>query len=238
MSIAVMQPYFFPYLGYFQLIQAVDTFVFYDDVNFIKQGYINSNAVIVNNRNYKFTVPLTKMSSHKAIKDTFVNGHLYFSWKKKFLKTIWQEYNKAICFEAVYELIKRVLDHDEVTTIADLTIFSIEECATYLEIPVQFKISSKDYSETHGLSREKRLQAICFKEQSKKYINPSGGKTLYTKENFSINNIELWFIKNNLAVYPQVNRKGGFISGLSIIDVLMNNDVTSLRKMLLDYNLD
>lgn len=111
MKVAIMQPYLFPYLGYWQLIKSVDTFVILDDVNFIKRGYINRNSILVNNNVHMFSVPVDKPSQNKLIMDT----KLKFSRdeKEKFLKTIYLSYKKAKCFEAVYDKLKKIVLFDE-----------------------------------------------------------------------------------------------------------------------------
>ena len=105
-----MQPYFLPYIGYFQLLSLVDTFIFYDDVNFIKQGYVNSNQIPTNNIPIKFTIPLKNQSSFERIKDTYINTELYEKWKNKFIKTIDLNYAKAANFQEIKPLLIQMLD--------------------------------------------------------------------------------------------------------------------------------
>lgn len=88
MKIAIMQPYIFPYIGYFQLINAVDKFIIYDDVNYIKQGWINRNKILLNNEDYLFTFPLKNASSYKKINEIELSENLYSKWKIKFFKTL------------------------------------------------------------------------------------------------------------------------------------------------------
>jgi len=104
-----MQPYFFPYIGYFQLVAAVNKFVIYDDVNFIKRGWINRNNVLINKKSNLFTVPLIKASQNTLINDTKINLKFYNIWKVKFLRSLEQSYKKAPYFTEVYNLIKNVL---------------------------------------------------------------------------------------------------------------------------------
>src|SRR5690554_5438915 len=124
MRIAVMQPYLFPYIGYFQLIQAVDKFVFYDDVNFIKKGWINRNRILINNKDLSFSVPLNKVSQNKTINETFLNLDTFEEWKEKFIKTIGQNYKKAPYFDGVSEVINNILN-TKCNTISDLAIESV-----------------------------------------------------------------------------------------------------------------
>lgn len=234
MKIAIMQPYIFPYIGYFQLISAVDKFVFYDDVNFIKGGWINRNQILLNGSKNLFTVPLKSASSFQTINETLIHSELYFKWKKKFIKSLEQSYKKAPYFDAVYPLIQQIFETKH-TTIADLCIHSIKKVTNYLALEVVFEISSKKYSETKGIEKAERLINICQINQANTYINPIGGKELYQKDTFEKENINLFFIQNQLPSYPQFNNE--FIPGLSIIDVLMFNSKEEVKKMLNQYHL-
>src|SRR5690606_28909470 len=150
--IAIMQPYIFPYIGYFQLINAVDTFVFYDDVNFIKQGWVNRNSILVNNKDMLFTVPVAKISSFSEIKDTRLDHVNYSIWRNKFCKTLIQNYKKAPFFNEVYPLIRKILDN-KIDTIGELAIISIINTCEYLDMEKDFKVSSIQFPDTKGLER-------------------------------------------------------------------------------------
>ncbi len=234
MKIAIMQPYIFPYIGYFQLINAVDVFVFYDDVNYIKGGWINRNKILVNNRKNLFTIPLKGSSSFQTIKETSIHPQLYGRWGKKFIKSLEQSYSKAPYFKETINLIKRVLNIPT-DSISELCILSIVEVANYLSLKTEFKKSSELYTDSKGLDKVDRILNICYKNNSNVYINPSGGKELYQKETFKKEGIELLFIENELTPYPQFNNE--FIPGLSMIDVLMFNSKEEIKKMLTEYTL-
>lgn len=230
-----MQPYIFPYLGYFQLINAVDKFVFYDDVNFIKGGWISRNHILLNGNKNLFTIPLKGASSFQTINETLIHSELYFKWKKKFLKSLEQSYKKAPYFDIVYSMILKNIDIKH-TSIADLCINNIEQVANYLELKTVFELSSEKYSNTKNMERTERLISICKLNNATTYINPIGGKKLYHKDIFKKKNINLFFIQNQLPVYCQFNND--FIAGLSIIDVLMFNSKENVKKMLNQYTLD
>lgn len=234
MKIAIMQPYIFPYIGYFQLINAVDKFVFYDDVNYIKGGWINRNQILLNGNKNLFTLPLKNASSFQTISDTLIHTELYLKWKKKFLKSIEQSYKKAPFFEDVYILIQQIFDVKH-TTIADLCIHSIKQVANYLSLEVVFESSSEKYHETKGMEKAERLINICQTNKANTYINPAGGKELYQKDTFKEQNIDLFFIENKLTPYPQFNND--FVPGLSIIDVLMFNSKENVKKILTQFTL-
>lgn len=230
MKIAIMQPYIFPYIGYFQLLNIVDTFIFYDDVAFIKQGWINRNRILLNGKDYLFTIPIEKQSSYALIKNTHISNSLYANWRRKFLLTLEQSYKKAPYFNDVYKLVEDVLNSNS-TSISELAQSSILNVIKYLGITKKIQISSEDYFESKGLSKEERLISICKKCNAKEYINPIGGQNLYKAESFLINNIDLLFIKSNPIEYKQFSNDN-FISWLSIIDILMFNSSNEIKKIL------
>lgn len=231
MRVGIMQPYFFPYLGYWQLINAVDTFVILDDVNYIKKGFINSNSILVNNAAYRFTVPLEKASQNKLINQTKLN----FSSKdkEKFLKTIIISYKKAPFFKTVYPVIERSILYDE----NDLTAYikySIEQVKLFLNITTEI-ICSSDIKKDNTLKAQERIIEINKKLGASVYINAIGGQSLYSKEVFRQNNIELKFIEMRRLEYEQFQSK--FVPNLSIIDVLMFNSVEGIKELLNQYTL-
>ena len=231
MKIAVMQPYIFPYIGYFQLINAVDLFVFYDDVNFIKQGWINRNKILLNGNAFLFTIPLEKATSFCLIKETLINEKFYGNWKDKFKQSIVQNYKKAPFFDEVNNIIIKVLD-SKCKTISGLAIESVQAVSNYLKIETNFLISSERYDNI-DFERKDRLLDICKKENASQYINALGGQELYDVESFHEKNIKLSFIKNLPQEYKQF--KNEFVPGLSIIDVLMFNSPTEVKLMLDNY---
>ena len=177
-----MQPYFFPYLGYFQLVSAVDRFVFYDDVAFIKQGWVNRNRILVNGTPVYFTVPLAKASSNIPINKTLIHRSQYPIWKQKFLRTLKLQYGHAPYFDNLFDLVEEVVAWDP-EDIASLAIRSVKLCSNYLGITRDFKISSRTYppAETRGV---RRVLDICRISQADVYVNASGGKNLYDKAEF------------------------------------------------------
>lgn len=232
MKTAIMQPYLFPYVGYFQLVYDVDNFVFFDDVNYIKRGWINRNQILINGQSNFFSVPVVKASQNKLIFQTEIN--LDKKWIKKFYSTLEFNYGKAPFFDETFKLIKNIL-FKEHKTISDLASFSIEEVSKYLELSTVFEKSSISYKETKGMEKADRLIEITKKSGAKKYINLSGGKALYEKEYFLKKGIELYFIENKITPYKQY--KNYFVRGLSIIDVLMFNPKDDVIKMLKNYKL-
>jgi hypothetical protein len=233
MKVAVMQPYFFPYLGYFQLINSVDKFVFYDDVSFIKKGWINRNRILTNNQDKLLTLPCIKASQNKMINEIKID--LSSKEYSKIKKTISESYKKAPFYFEVMPLIENLF-YSNIDNISDFAIKSILLVSNYLEIETKFLKSSESFESSKGMDRADRLIYICKQTGSNKYNNSYGGKALYSKDYFNSNQINLSFINGNLPPYKQFNNH--FHEGLSIIDGLMFNSKDELKKMLLDYKLE
>lgn len=233
MKLAIMQPYIFPYIGYFQLLSAVDKFVVYDDVNFIKGGWINRNNILVNKQAHLFTVPLEKASYLSHIRETAVNSRIYDSWKMKFLRTLEQSYKKAPYVQEVFPLVSNVLDVQP-TNISSLAVSSLKAVCDYMGITTEINDSSIIYNNTH-LRAQERVLDICKTETAEQYINPIGGRELYSKEQFRERGVALHFIQTDKIEYEQF--RNDFIPNLSIIDVLMFNNREEVRELLKRYQL-
>jgi hypothetical protein len=233
-SLAVMQPYLFPYIGYFQLIAAADRFVLYDDVNFIKQGWINRNNILVNGAPYRFTVPIQSVSSFVAINEVLLDPRLYPAWREKFLKTLTQAYAKAPHFQKTFELVKSVLD-PFATHVVQLAYSSVEAVCGHVGIPTTIVPSSSIYR-NNELRAQERILDICRQEGAAHYINAQGGVGLYDRVVFKEHGFKLSFVQPVISVYPQ--GKSTFVPGLSIIDVLMFNSPEKVRTMVMDTQLN
>ena len=228
MNLAVMQPYLFPYIGYFQLIYASDLFLLFDDVAYIKKGYINRNSIMMDGQSFRFTIPVPGASQNKKIYELS-----YSSDVEKVLKSIAQAYSKAPYFDTIYPMIERVL-LQPVRDIADLCLASYKEIFSYLGLEKSFKKTSAiDYDREQPA--ENRIIDLCSRFNADHYINPIGGIDLYSRENFERKKLKLSFLKPELVEYKQLSN--GFISGLSIIDVLMNCGPDEIRSLLSKYEL-
>ena len=233
MKIAIMQPYFMPYIGYFQLINTVDKFIIYDDVNFIKKGWINRNNILANKNRTLFTIPLKKASQNELIKDISINIDSFSIWKNKFLKTLEMNYSHAKNYDSVLLLLEDIFSYDT-DSISDLATYSLIVVCKYLNIKTEIILSSTIYC-NEVLSGQERILDICLKEGAKTYINPIGGMELYSESLFLENNIDLFFIKMNNVIYKQFSEE--FIPFLSIIDVLVFNDKEQVLDMLNKFDL-
>lgn len=221
-----MQPYFFPYIGYWQLINAVDTFVMYDDVNFIKKGYINRNSILIDNDAHIITLSLMGASQNKLINKIDVGNN-----KEKILKTIEFAYRKSPQFKNVYPLIVKIMQYDE-KNLAKFLGVSIKLISQYLHIDTNI-IYSSNIQKDNTLRGQEKILDIVHKLNAKNYINPIGGQQLYDYESFKKENIKLNFLKTKDIEYPQY--KNNFVSNLSILDILMFNSIEDIHKMLSEY---
>jgi len=167
MKIAIMQPYLFPYIGYFQLINAVDKFVFYDDVNFIKRGWINRNKILINGKAHLFSIPLKKASQNKSINE--IELAVDQKWLSGFYATLKQNYKKAKYFDVIFSLIEIIFSSNH-TIISDFTINSITTLCHYLGISTIFEKSSMKYAFTKELNKEDRLIEITKINNTTEYI--------------------------------------------------------------------
>lgn len=232
MKLAIMQPYLFPYIGYFQLINAVDQFVFYDDVNYINRGWINRNRILVNGKDFLITVPLKKATQNKLINEIYLSFDE--KQRKKILTTIELAYKKAPFFDQVIGLIKNAIYSDK-ATISEYAVDSVLLVCDYLGINTEFYFSSKLSPESRGMDKADRLIYIAKKQGAKQYINAIGGQELYKKDYFARMDLDLRFLETLNVEYPQF--KSTFIPWLSIIDVMMFNSVEEIMNILNQYDL-
>jgi hypothetical protein len=230
-SIAIMQPYFFPYIGYWQLLNAVDRFVIYDDVNYIKGGWINRNRLLINGEPAYITAPLRQPSPYKRICDTALQPSS--AWRDKLIKMVEITYRKAPCFAETFPIIEKLIRH-EADNLADYLAYQLQTLAAFMEIKTEFVITSRCY-ENECLSGQARILDICKREKARIYINPQGGQGLYEAEVFRNTGIDLRFIVMRPLPYKQ--RSGKFVPYLSIIDALMGVGFTGIKYHLNSYDL-
>lgn len=231
MKLGIMQPYYFPYIGYWQLMNAVDTYVIYDDVTFIKGGWINRNRILVNGKDNYFNIPLVKASSYSLINEIKIDYSKGFPQKE--LKTLSMAYKKAPFFEDTYKLISEILNF-KCDSLSEFLINQIKTIALYLEMDTKFIVSS-ELKKNNDLKGKDKVISICRMLNSSEYYNAIGGKLLYDKEEFMNNGIDLKFLKTNMISYKQFNNT--FIPNLSIIDYLMFIPRNELIKKMKDYKL-
>jgi WbqC-like protein family len=231
-SIAIMQPYFLPYIGYFQLMLAVGKFIVLDDVNYINRGWINRNRMLLNGDAHTFTVPLVGASQNKRICDIeLVEGTV---WREKLLKTIGQAYRHAPGYRAVWGLVEGIINYPS-RKLDEFLLNSLRAVAYYLHIDTEIADSSRTYGNAE-LKGQDRIIDICKREAAGIYINPIGGTELYGREDFADAGIQLHFLKPRPIIYPQ-RAKGEFVPWLSILDVLMFNESNVVQQYLNEADL-
>jgi len=228
MTLAIMQPYLFPYTGYWQLVNAVDTFVIFDDVNFIKKGYINRNSILLNGKPHIFTLELIGASQNKLINEIEIGSN-----SRKILKTIEMSYKKSPYFYIVFPIIKDILDNKE-KNLAKFIGYSLEKIANYLGMGTKF-IYSSDIRKNNSLKAQDKILEIASLLKSTDYINAIDGQKLYDKERFSQENIQLNFLDTEITEYKQF--KNEFESHLSIVDILMFNSIEDINNILSKFKL-
>ena len=230
-NLAIMQPYFFPYIGYWQLIHAVDRFVIYDDVNFIKGGWINRNRLLINGEPAYITAPLHQPSPFKRISDTTLLSSSI--WRDKLVKMVEMTYRKSPCFAEVFPVIEKLLRH-ETDNLSDYLAYQLQTLATFMGISTEFVLSSRCY-QNDELAGQERILDICKREGASTYINLQGGQALYDGEAFHSAGIYLRFIIMQPIQYKQ--RAAEFVGRLSIIDALMEIGPIGIRHHLSAFKL-
>lgn len=228
MKLAIMQPYLFPYLGYFQLVNAVDTFVVYDDVNYIKGGWINRNQILAREGKQLVTLPLLGASPNKLINQIMVGGR-----RRKLLETIRQRYTKAPNYHAVFPLVEDIIGRqdDNLATFLD---YQLRQICNYLGIQAAWHVSSA-LGKNDKLHGQEKVLAICEALGATHYINATGGKLLYDPNAFASRGIRLSFIHMRNVTYSQFGDE--FVPNLSIVDVMMFNDKSQCARLLEEYEL-
>jgi hypothetical protein len=232
-KLAIMQPYLFPYVGYYQLMHAVDRFVIADDVTFIKQGWINRNQLLVNGSSSYFTVPVRRYRADTLIKDVEIDDGPGKHWRRSLLRTIENFYRRAPVFDRVYPLVERVIA-GPFTRIAEMAKASLRGVHQYLGLSTLIVDSSTLYANAH-LKAQDRVIDTCRAEHATDYINLMGGMALYSRDVFHAHGITLQFLCSDAIEYRQF--KAPFVSSLSIIDALMFNTPDEMHQLLTRYRL-
>lgn len=231
MKVGIMQPYFLPYIGYWQLLNVVDQYVIYDDVNFIKGGWINRNRILVRGKPQYINVQMDGASSFKKINEVGIDGDM--RWRKKLLKTIEMAYGKAIYYQAAEPLIHDIVMY-EADNLAAFITHSIKRICEYLHIDTKILISSEleHNVELHG---QDRVLDICRRLHATEYYNAIGGQAIYSKEKFLRAGIKLCFLSTEFVEYKQYGYP--FVPALSILDMMMFNSANTISRFLSLYTL-
>ena len=223
MKTAIMQPYFFPYVGYFQLINSVDLFIVYDNIKYTKKGWINRNRMLQNGKDVIFSLPLKIDSDFRDVRERELAADFNHD---KFLNQISGAYRRAPYFSQTFPLIERVVRHDE-HNLFKFVHHSIVRTCEHLGITTEIRVSS-DIAIDHDLKNQDKVLALCATVGADTYVNAIGGMELYSKDEFLARGIELKFIKSKPFEYAQFGNE--FVPWLSIIDVMMFNPLDPIRK--------
>jgi hypothetical protein len=228
MIVGIMQPYFFPYIGYFQLIAHCDVFVFHDDVQYIKGGWINRNRIVKDRNACWITIPVLRAAHERPIKDRYYKSDP--ETRNRLLRRIAAAYRTAPCFGEIYPLLEEIMGF-AYTNVATFNIHLIRRVSAHLKIGTPFVLSSK-LAKSNNLAGEDRVIEICRCLGATHYVNPIGGRRLYHRDRFSRVGLELGFLEP--AVLGGADPAGS-TPPLSIIDDLMHKGEEALACALKEY---
>lgn len=250
MRIAIMQPYFFPYLGYFQAMHAVDKYILHDRLHYIKEGFVHRNRYLTVGGDVKFfNIAIRKKSSYSLIGDVRVADHV--PWRGKIKEQLKQNYRRAPFFEKVFPLVEKVVDADT-DFLAEINAKSIAMVRDYLGIPCELIPNAENYMDVEAQlqsiyagelggqfeieKKAMRMMMVCQKENARIFINAIGGRDLYDPDQFRSRGVDLYFVQSEIVEYKQCGTKP-FQANLSILDVLFNCSREEVRDMLSCYDL-
>lgn len=216
MKIAVMQPYFLPYIGYFQLMSAVDRFVLFDNVQYVRQGWINRNRILQHNQPGVITLPLAKDSRFLAINDRHLSDNFI---RENLLNQFIDAYRNAPYFHSIFPVVEEIINcsHENLSAYICHSLMILRQM---LSLECEIMLSS-DVAIDHKLRAQDKILSICSTLGAHTYINLPSGRELYDSESFQRQDINLQFIQPEYVCYRQFGAE--FVPWLSIIDVLMFN---------------
>lgn len=225
MKAAIMQPYFFPYIGYFQLITAVDLFIVYDNIKYTKKGWINRNRMLQNGKDVMFSLPLKNDSDYMDVCDRELAADFN---RDKLLSQFKGAYRRAPYFAQTFPLDEQVVQYED-TNLFRFLHHSIVKTCEHLGITTEIRISS-DIAIDHDLKNQDKVLALCEAVGASTYVNAIGGMELYSKETFREKGTDLKFLQSKPFEYTQFG--DAFVPWLSIIDVMMFNPLDTIRTCL------
>lgn len=231
--VSLMQPYLFPYLGYFQLIAASSLFILGDSLQYTRRGWINRNRLLVGGQPWQFSVPLEQGARSQAINQRLLSEQMRLT-SQRLLHTIRHSYHRAPCYPQVFPLVEEILENPE-RNLAHFTEHSIRRICNYLEIDTPIARIS-DMGLAGDIDREQRLIHVVKRSGGNVYLNPEGGRHLYSPDVFHSHGVELRFLRMDEFSYRQFD--DDFVPSLSIIDVLMFNQPDEMRRLLGRYSVD
>jgi hypothetical protein len=228
MRLAIMQPYFFPYIGYFQLIAAVDLFIVYDNIKYTKKGWINRNRILQNGRDMMFSLPLKNAPDSLDVCQRQLAADFN---RDKLLNQIRGAYQSAPHFARTFALVEQIVRHDD-NNLFSYIHHSIVRTCEHLGITSDIRVSS-EITIDHELKSQDKVLALCAAVGATTYVNAIGGMQLYSRDSFRAQAIDLQFIQSKAFEYPQFGT--AFVPWLSIIDVMMFNSLDAIRPGFLNH---
>ena len=229
MKLGIMQPYFFPYLGYFDLINYSDRWIIFDTVQYIRHGWINRNRILKPDGDWQYvTVPLKKHGREILIKDVEISANK--DWKTRMLAQLQHYKKKAPYFCETYQLVVECLAVNE-RSISKLNAAILEKICQHLNISFEWEYFSRMNLEMESM-KEPGDWAFCISDKlgAKEYVNPSGGATIFDSSKFNEHGIKLTI--RNMPALAYECRGYDYIPNLSIIDVLMWNTPNTVKEYL------
>lgn len=223
MKLAVMQPYFFPYIGYFQLIAAVDIFIVYDDIKYTKKGWINRNRMLQNGKDVMFSLPLKRGSDYLDVCERELATDFN---RDKLLNQFNVAYRRAPYFAQTFALAQQIMRYEDGNLFRFLHHSLVRTCE-HLGITTEIRISS-GIAIDHELKNQDKVLALCAAVGATAYVNAIGGMALYSREGFREKGIDLQFIKSKPFEYVQFG--DAFVPWLSIIDVMMFSRLDTIQS--------
>lgn len=234
MRLGIMQPYFFPYIGYFSLIKHTDNYILLDKVQYIRHGWIERNRILKQSGGWSYiAVPLKKHSRDTLIADIEISN--IENWKQRIISQL-QYYKGAPYYYTIMKLVDDILDI-KTRSIVDLDFSALQKVCNYLNINTPIKIFSRmDLQIEKPEAADEWALNICRAIKGvTEYWNPIGGKEFFDCEKYTENHIEIYFQQMHIGEYKQ--KGNDFEPSLSIIDVMMFNSPEEINKMLDDYEL-
>jgi len=233
MKLGIMQPYLFPYIGYFQLINHVERWIAFDDVQYISKGWVNRNRIIHpdNEKQWQYiTVPAKKHSRSTKINEIEITDNV--DWKSEIIGKLSIYKKKAPNYSITKEFVEECLSFDA-DNLSDFIINAIRQTCAYVDINTKIDVQSEMGLVIQDVAHPGQW-ALKISEQcgASEYVNPYNGASIFAKQEFDARGIKLRFLKSRLS--PYIQRQGFFTPGLSIIDVLMWNDHLAIKEMLND----
>lgn len=238
MTAAIMQPYLFPYLGYYALAAAGDVFVLYGDAQYRRRGYVNRNRLLLaNGEPTWFTVPVVRGRREDPIDARLIDPERYQTWRARLFRSLEHAYRRAPYYDPTVELLDRVLDggHADIGALASASVVATLD---HLGVEVRPE-QSRDLAYDRQADAQTKIIGMCTALGANTYVNPPGGRDLYDGRAFAKTGLQLAFLDFELEPYPQSARPDrDFAAGLSVLDALFNLPRETVTRMLRRHTLD